>query len=477
MQRSEILKLIQDVEQALRDHRMRDASRLLKAVSPKDVPFSYRADLAQLARRGNLHSEGLKFLQDRVFGIPSPDPKDVLEYASCLRKIGMARQCLNLLSRLPNSHDKLLYEAFCHIHHWDYPLARPLLEQLIGKNDLGLREQLVVRLNLLSCLIFQGELTEARKLVTDLLARCGFEFKQFYLNTLELKGQMELQAQELKAARSTLDVAESLAAEEEGTTTLFIRKWRLVAQLMESPQNVSDQAIEEFESSARRLGHWETLRDFHGYLARLAGQGPGLSHVYFGTPFMSYRDSVARQNPGIDFGASYAWGRGGQEFDPLSLTSSKIPYGLISHRLLLALLSDFYRPWSVARIFDHLFADEIFDPVSSPKRIYAQVSKLQGLLVAGQIPLILKATTHGFRLRPTDTGRIRVHRRMNFVEGADIYHFVLTELLGLQRIDAATVKEVTGLSQHKIYRLLRELESKGFLLRRTARDFILRQSA
>lgn len=456
------LKMKQRIEELLAGYKLQEAIELLRSLEIEAIPLRLRSDFAQLARRAHLYKEAIKILQDKIYGVSQVETKDILEYASSLRKLGMVHQCLELLKRAPSHKEKLLHEAYCYVHLWEYEKASYAFSGFLHQEGLTQRDVLVAKLNLIACFVYMGDGTAAMDLLHSIESHCRRDFHQFYLNCLELRGQIYLQQGEYQHAMNVLTEASVLAGKEKGTTTLFIEKWKLIAQA--SIQNTAnlphDFAV--FKKRVRAQGHWETLRDVDYHLAKLTGNDALANYVYFGTPFDSFKRRVA--SSGAHLQKVFTWSQGSEirhHLDPMDTRLEVVPFGLIQHRLLLVLLSDFYRPWSIARIFDSLFPNEIYDVDSSPKRIYALIKKIQDSLTQLQWPYELQSTVHGYRLRLKDGGSLSIYERMNFDSHEQILHYALLQKYRLPEFTPKILSQTLEVSAHKAYRWIHDLEAVG----------------
>ena len=92
MNAQEFLILRQKLEKLIDGYHLKEVIPLIKSLDVELIPINLRSDFARLARRSHLYMEALKILQSVVYGVKRPETKDLLEYASCLRKIGMIQQ-------------------------------------------------------------------------------------------------------------------------------------------------------------------------------------------------------------------------------------------------------------------------------------------------------------------------------------------------------------------------------------------------
>jgi hypothetical protein len=281
-----------------------------------------------------------------------------------------------------------------------------------------------------------------------------------------MRGQICIRNNRLMEAAAILARAHDIAKKETGTTSLFIEKWKLIAELPLPTQQPKEPLIATFKKTIRLQGHWETLRDFDYHVALMQKNGELLNYVYFGTPFLSFKQRISKNHPG-QLRGHLLWGesKSGQPvshtLDPLDCSMDIVPFGLIQHRLLLVLLSDFYRPWTLHRIFDSLFPTEIYDADSSPKRIYGLIKKLQDSIKSLALPFELQSTIHGYRFRNKPGGAMIIYNDMSMDSHEKILYASLQEKYGMAEFTPQELAKTLSISSHKAYRWVNDLEAQG----------------
>lgn len=468
MENKNFLELKQTIDQLVSGYQLKQARELLKKLPVEAVPKKLRADFASLARRAGLNKLSIKILHHNIFGTSHPDPKDVVEYSSGLRKLGLMNQALTLLSQIPKFHESHLHKAFCHISCWDYKNAHDDLFRFVNYKDVEPGKKLVGDLNLVSCLIELNRLDEASTLLDSVTARAQEKSRHLYLNCLEFRGQIHIQAGHFEKAKEVLGQAAALSQSEEGTTNLFIEKWHLISRCRDNELTGKSSEIQAFRSKIRRQGHWETLRDFDWQIAKITKDPNAVNYIYYGTPFMNFRNYINTTFPATNFAQSWLWkdtntsGEVTTTFDIFDYSSVPMPYGMGLHRLCLLLASDLYRPWSVERLFNVLFASEHYNPFSSHKKVYRLLDKLGKALESNDIPLLLQSTDYGYRIRLKPNSALRIYPQMQFDSQESLLKYRL-QYLGLESFTIKDVMNKIPLSQHQWYRALKKMENAGLV--------------
>jgi tetratricopeptide (TPR) repeat protein len=462
MTKNKYLTLIQELTSSVDAFQMDGARKTLKRLHPGDIPRELRKSFAQLARRCHMYNEAIGFLQPNIYGAQDATSEDLLEYASSIRKIGLVRQCRILLARADTTKDQVLYSAYCDVHEWDYLSAKLHFTNYLEHYQLSERENIVALLNLASCNLFLGDFSAAAQQLGLLSKIDASRYLQFFLNYRELLGQFHLLQGDYKNAKLIFEEALTQSADQEGNTALFLKKWLLISD--SAVDDLNTESATALKKEIRKAAHWESLRDFEYQIARFRGKMDELKNIYFSTPYKGYRERIKRQT-GIDFSKDtfvfQQRGSGELTFDPMNYTIKGVAPGMLLHRLLLLLLSDPFRPWSIPRIFDYLFCEEIYHPSMSPKKIYALTSKLQRILENSG--LRLDSTVYGYRLRLEENARVQVYSEMIFSSRQELLTYSLKKIVGEQTFSVDELQNVIPLSKHKIYRLIQDIRDENVI--------------
>lgn len=455
-------KLENRLDTLIVDHRIADAQELLGQLSPLKIPDFFRTRFAPIFRRAGLDREALQVLFPIIHERKDPKAEDVIEYASTLRKLGMPAQALLLLDRLPKSSSAEVQRGFCFMHQWDYRSSVAALEEVVADNQ---KENLIAELNLAAGLVQEADLERAEFLLKGLEDRCKMQSKHLWLNWMEVTGQCRLAEGNFEGALSILSRAAQVAEGEPGATTFFVRKWKLLVEVASGLIRQESDEIGRFRKDARHQGHWESLRDFDWQLAFLTQDSARARNVLFGTPYSAFQEKMLRAFPELNqekriIRIDPRWQ--GERSEPILAREGRgipISFGLPSHRLLLALMSDVYRPWTVQRLFDFLHCHEVFDPMTSANRMHQLISRLRRDI--STLPLELTSSESGFRLRVKDEGRVVVGLKMCFTSAASLTAAVLADTFGSETFSVQNFKETFFTTEAQTSRLLSALVKEG----------------
>ncbi len=462
-------ELYDKIDELINAHEIDQAKYLLVRLEVKSLPEKSRGKFAGLARRSGMWKLALRILQPNVFGVGAPDPDDISEYASSLRRLGLINQSLILLNRTPESPKKHLNKSFCFIHLWNYPAAQKELELYLAYPDLSLKEQLVGKVNLLACYIENQEFDRATHFLNEFEDECAVHSPHLLLNCQETRGQILIKTGQAEQAIRVLEEARTKTRRQQHHTSLFIDKWLLIARFLTGDVGPQSPEVLQFKQSVRTAGFWEVLRDFDWQLAKIFQDQNLMRYIYFGTPFDGFRKIMIAEVGKQVFQNSYLQINGEFEqphskaFDPFAFNQIPMAYGKAVHRLLMLLLSDLYSPFSVVRIFNSLFPNELFDPSTAPKKVYRSLEQLKEGVEENSLPMELISTSKGYRLRVGKNQALWIHDQMLFKNREEFLSHILF-LNGVR--DNFRVKEarqVIPLSTHQWYRAFKSMQDEGVL--------------
>ncbi len=469
----------------------------LKLARARRIARGEAVAYANLARRVGLGELSLRILNPivrpekggrRVSAIPAT-PVEKAEYAASLRNLGAIPEAAEILEGIdPEAFPGTLFQqALCRIQKWEYAAAVPLLEQYVAMLNAADYARQVARVNLLSALIHESALVEARRLMNALLGELKAEGNALlFRNTLELAARLEIASENWDEARKYLDWSGKNAdASGSAVDALLVQKWRAVSESLR--QGRPRPGLERVRARAIAERHWETVRDCDYYLGRLASDPGRLHRVFFGTPFSSFRLKVAQSLGGLErLPENYDWpgldsrsNSADGNFDLLlargevrGSSSLELVPGQEIHALLIFLCRDFYRPAPLLSIFSRLFPEDYFNPDSSPNRVHHVVSRLRHWFVQGRIPVDLAPDPEGYRMEFRQPFVFRIPREPLDLRGRELELRRLRALLeprpGSAASEGFTMREAvdrTEVSAATVKRLLKWAVDQGKLIR------------
>ena len=390
------LLLLQSCEEKIRAGDDAVVVKELLQVETSELPRELRLGFANLCRRVGLINVGLKILapvvqQNRKNRGLEPSPAERAEYAVLLQRTGAVQEALRILKSIDK---KLLPQAgllqsFCHFNRWEYAEALPLLKSYLA-SSLEPYQHLVGRVNLAAALIITNQLDEAEAVLEQNILQAQSEGHSRLLgNCHELRTQVHLGRGHFAKAEADLEVASKLFTGAGGLDLFFVQKWKAILNSLETG---STEQIQGLLAAARDRRDWESLREATLFSLKADFKRAEFNHLFFGTPFVSYRERIQTYLGQGPNSSSYILGS--HESGVLDLQSgvlsgrtSSLKAGRKIHQVIEVLLRDFYRPLSLGGLFAELFPEDHFDVFSSPNRVHQLIWRTRDWLAANQVPV------------------------------------------------------------------------------------------
>lgn len=375
--------ILDEIDSAIRSGHRASARKRLQAFladHPKGLPRTALTPTASLARRLGLFSLAVRLLHSTVRpssrAVSQSSATERVEYAGSLLQLGRLEEARSLLAEISRAEEPTadLFSAFGFFSEWNYRASIPLLERYVASPRLTDYQRRIGEVNLAAALVIdRGAEARRRDLLARLLTTAERDGNRLlYGNLLEIAAQDAIYSDDPARAESLLDRAPV-------RDDLMVRKWRAVLALRHGKSNTG--ALLRVRQDALRTGQWETVRESDLFLGAYARDLTRLRHVFFGTPYAAYRERIrqfshqelALEEPSIKLGR-------GPEGPPLDLRAPE-PLGLspgqVPHRLLLALLDDFYRPPTIASLHAKVFPGSHFNPLTSPQQVHQAMKRLR----------------------------------------------------------------------------------------------------
>jgi tetratricopeptide (TPR) repeat protein len=402
------------------DHQ--NAKIRLNLVLHKEIPREYLAEIASLTRRLSRSEIGLALLNPIV---RPPATKHIVsteaeraEYAACLIRLGILKEAHTILDTVtPDSYPRsLIFRAFSYIAQWDFEKSETCLNEFIKKSDVHSYEVLIAKVNLAVGYVFLENFKKGNGLL-DELSSITLETKNLllYSNVLELKTQMAILSGRYSQADKILKEATQILISSETIDAYFLKKDQAILNFFKSfdgvklnfkPSDLEDILIVKKEAKDRNF--WEQARDCDYYLSCATKNIQIIKHLYFGTPFESYRKKLLSKVGLVkeDLIEAYSWqigsGKKNQKIDAFTNESQAheifLNKGQVPYRVLKSLAVDFYRPRRVMEIFESVFPKEHYFPKYSADKIYQGLKRLRHALLLNNKALIISEQSGFYQL-------------------------------------------------------------------------------
>ncbi len=452
--------LIHELELQIRSGQFDQVRAQLTGPSILNCPRSHAARLSNLARRAQRPTISLKLLQPyvrpTVKGHREASPEERLEYAYALQRLGAKNEAVTMLRGLSAFNKAHLALAFHHISEWDYQLALESLDQFLGGKDLSPYEEVVAQVNRLACMVALADHAAEKQFVAVEKKITGGKSSLLHANVLEIMAQYWTGQGNFAQSRRMLEQAQELMRDQEDVHRLFIEKWTVIAQALESRQ---PEPLLGLRARAMKLSHWETLRDLDFYQSLIDPGCRWSEWVYFGTPFRHFRGRLEKLK---NFPEETWISRNGKPQSKWDPWFPKTGHGELVHRFLAFLTRDFYRPARIAEIFSSLFPDQFYDIEVSPNRIHQVAKRARGFLKGEGIPARLLESDGAYSLRWPDDMAMHVRKaQVRFTKAEFLFdRFRQIEPLTLTSKEWA---EKLGFTAEKTKRILKEGAEAGLI--------------
>lgn len=472
--------LVVQVDELIRVGQINEARRVLMSVVPKEVPRSYMAPIARLARRTRLNYLTLRILKSVVQpeGLleVSPTEEELALFAGALIRVGGRNQGMKILSKLDweANPEILMFQVDADFSEWNYLSAIPLLRRYIHSDGITDYQKLVGNLNLAASFVFEDKIDQAQDLLSQIRAECKLRgHKLLYANSLELSAQVSLSQEKFSEANRRLELAAQISQKGSGSYSFFLAKWRAISELLQNPTDENQiSKIKQLKIEATNLNDWESLRQLDFFCAIATRDEQLYLHLMAGTPYRNYRDVLSRRF--IDppqLPSSYTMSLDGPMRESVRsiyklnaqagrFLNHNLPEGGLPHRLLMLMTKDFYRPLPVGEAFSLLYEEEYFDPESSPNRIQNIVNRLSDWFKQYDVPLAIRSNHRMLKFAPLSDIQLEVVVHQSDLNRTDLRIEKLEKAVKRGWFNISQATELLGVGQRTSQRLLKEISNR-----------------
>lgn len=439
------------------------------------IPRKYRVEFSRIAARLNLPVKSFQILRDIVFTEKIniiPTDEEIMQIGMAFRQLGALAYAERLFKKVDENHQPivLLNRAAILFNSWDYSSAIPLIEKFIVLNKEKDLEKLIGLVNLAAALTFVQDFEKLPRVLEEAQLLCHrLNHHLFFANLLEIEAQYLIHQGRLSQAKTLLQKADSLIEDEGSIYKLFIQKWLAIIEIMQRVDLVNLRKLDQIREKAISLKHWETIRDCDFYFAVLKKDKYLFHRLYFGTPYLSYRQRLGKaMNDSTVLPETFEWS-GNFPYREIA-TRKKIEIDLSSNtitlgnkkfdqfhsmaQLLKCLCADFYLPQKPVNIFLKMFPDELVDPSSAIQRIFNAVSQLNSTLKSEKIPLKIEMESEGYKLNFFGPVIIKIPQSIDFSNRQNYFNNQLQKTFSESSFTSIQVVEALGMPKRTIQRLL-----------------------
>jgi hypothetical protein len=405
-------------ENLIRAGQLANVRKEFKKLPLHSIPREHRATFANLARRARIPRTAIRILKAVVHSdnpLQSPaTPIEIASYTMALASLGTLNEARSLVSRIADFDipETLLACAYVYIWGWDYRAAIPFLKRYLNTKGPSEYQMYVAKLNLVGAYNYLNWHKKENSLVNDLVdISMARNWHLIHRDSLILRAQKLIADKNWRDAQQVVNQTFAITHAQK-LDDLIVRKWQVFLELERDGAGEGTLAkLKDLKSTAHAAGRAEVVRDCDYFLAKQRRDLNGVSHVYFGTPFASFRKRIQRET--ADFWEPqefYLWlplgpGSANVPQRTIDLRPGRLKFAQSSDlrfRLLSTLSSDFFRPFSIGSLFTEIYPLEAYDSHHSPAQTFDVIRRLREWLVELDFPIQVDCHKHQYRLRFTE---------------------------------------------------------------------------
>lgn len=480
---STILKLIENLDQLIKAGRMRDAKDLLSRFSRSQVPREHASTVSHLARRCGYPHYGLKLLMpfvrpDSTVNITKQNQKispatpfEIAAYASNLTNIGATQESYALLKSIPEnaSPDILLYKIFALFGQWKYGSSIPLAKRYINRTPKTEYMHWVGVTNLAAALIACNHLEEANTFLKELVFVAKEKnYKLLLANAHTLEAQVYVEQKNFAKAKLALQQAKDTLVQQSLYHSL-IKKWTIIVNLLQNCNADSIARAKDYRQESINNNYWENVRDIDYYLGKVTQDTQLLTRVYYGTPFMSYRRRILKEvGPNLKLPKKMTLF--GSHFHKIRSLDEILTNETQFSKILQILLFDHYQPLRLGRFFSLLYAEEFYNPFSSPHRVDQAIYRFRVSSTAKNLGLDVVRANDSYKLISVSEEALEVSLSLlrsfqsSVTQTNKAPHWLRDPKLTKKSFTSQHLSKHLGISQRTAQRLIKDAINNDMLM-------------
>lgn len=494
------------LENLLYHGQIKNISKLINTISYSELSPTQILLLVRQLKKSNKNEEALHLLRNflDLSNMMNPDyyPELQIEYAACLINKEISTVAIQILNKFDYRKfpQILLHQTLGYFIEHNYHSALPLIEAYCKCENLAYHDRLTGFVNHAMALLHDRQFEKAQSLLSKLIPQLSDESVQKLLaECYVLLAQTQVYLGGYKNAAISILRSEHVLNKFDYPNQLNRKMWKLIIWSLQNKKKSLFFQEKFLQLNIEVKGHndFELNRDLDAWLSVLLQNKELFQFVFFGTSSHWYRNillttfdakncipnfyyrTYGKTNkntplPKIDlFHTQKQTGDKQVIFISDSEKHSSENNGpnskgrfhssAVSIKLSQLLCSDFYRPFSLGRIFNHLFPLEIFDPLTDPQRIYEQIRLTNLLFREKNLPLKITSTSCGYMLNSTSPCQLVIPK-----DTAVFTEIFETTLLRKSQNNAFTSREAqlwTNTPTSTLNRKLNGLVKAGFLFK------------
>lgn len=393
-------------DQLIRSGKIHDARTAFSAIERIRLNRPQKTEAARLARRLSLIAIGLKILHPLIHPVRDSDiPSEVerAEFANLLCLNGNVHEAFGLLNEISHR-DGFLAKAWCHFETWDFVPAVVLLRKYLSLEERPYYFHAGL-INLAEALSALREWSEANSCLQEAMAFANLDGQnRLMANALLVRARGLAEQGKWRTSDQDLLKAKSLLGHSP-TADSFLIERQLIINRAHKDRDIG--LLAQFGIHAREREQWESLRELDFQTLKIRFTEARFAKLYFGTPYPKYRERLLAEFQTAP-PEHYVWGSSRRDQAHFDLAESKMTPQL--QRFMWQMLSDFYQPQSLGRLFSGVFPSEHYNWRHSPNKVHQVISRMRRHLAKNKMPITIEQSDGFYQFIATDKISIRLMR-------------------------------------------------------------------
>lgn len=482
----------QNIELKIQNGNKPVAIKMLNLLIKKNKLGSNRLGIANLLRRAGQPYKSLIILRPLVLkDLATPKPAEIISYCAGLYQIGQSKESrkrlLNILVNNANLDtqdklDALFHLGLLEMSEWNYHKASHHFENLIKLETKNSYRYQLSLLNLSSCKIFYGRLSQAEEKLYKILSWENITKYSVLKNScLDGLAQIKIYQRDFSRACEILNRADNETSQmsKSSIIRLQIEKWKCVNSLFQK-QNITYNLnqLTEISLSAKVQNYYELQRDCDFYHAFFTFDKTKLNQIYHGTSFTGFKKKLLYHCP--YFQPTNEWSLYLQPHVFSNTTTQNIicidtdflkHWSILQIKTILLLLRDQYRPFTIGEIFSYIHPNEQFDPLTSSIRIRKHMWIINNKMQKLGFHFRIQARFNSFYITANQPIILEIRSSLDKILNNTIKQKNIIDSIAKRWITCLELRQITGWSKSKTHRWLQELiKNKKVKTRGTFKD-------
>lgn len=454
--------ILNQLEEKLKGGQTKEVLSYLHEVNQTQILRKDRLAFAELARRAGAPDLAIRFLIHVVYPKIKPmsgfeaTADESVSYASSLRALGFLKEAQEILNKFNSEMHPivLLQKALLLFAEWRYAESIRFLKKFVRSKKITDYQRTVGQVNLFSAYISAEDYVSASSLAGELLTSTkNKNYLLLYGNCLELISQYCIFTEQYVLAASYLDQAETVLKDFSGIYLLYVKKWKLVLQLLTRQKSTDfELQFQQLIEDSQDKNYSEIVRDLLFFRALADQDDQCILQVLAGTPIASYhRRATLLLKRKFFIPSQMVFQKKADRESLFDYKSQNFLNKSLLRKLLWLLSQDFYKPTSVGKIFSMIYPEECFNPETSVKRVDNLIFRLNRYFKKNKISITIKRRHYSYRMMGLD--QMIIYRYL--ISNQELALKLFRNKFLLKQFKRIDLEQILGISSASAKRLLR----------------------